>query len=92
MVTALNRDYLSSDGYIAQPVSRLGHVYQIASYWPSSLGAQLAVVSTEDNTEIYIQYSKSAGSVLVLLRGQAYDSSTPLSLRQYEVLQIQVSV
>lgn len=55
-VYGLNRRYQSTDTYLALPVSVLGTEYRAMGYYKLSadLVSQIAVVATEDSTELYI--------------------------------------
>ena len=90
VVVAINDNHLSRDSFVTQPLSRLGQHYVIATYWPSSLGSQLAVVAVEDNCQVNIVFPAKR-SVSVYLRGIVYRGSLRLTMRRYETLQIQVS-
>jgi len=90
-VTAYNQEQMSQDSYTVLPVFNLGLVYHIITYWPSTVQSQFAVVATQGNTRIKIQFLKNK-SITVRLNGRVYTSSMDIVLRQYEALQIQVNI
>ena len=90
-MTAVNKDYLSRDSYTVQPLSRLAHIYHIVSYYPSSLGTQFAIVATQDNSEVQIQFPAGRG-IRVMFRGVVYNRTMAIKLREWETLQIQVGL
>lgn len=90
-VLAVNDNHLSRDSFIVLPLLRLGISYLIATYWPSSLGTQLSVISVQDNCQVSIMLP-AVRSLSVYLRGIVYHNHVKVTMRQYETLQIQVSV
>ena len=90
-VTAVNEDYLSRDSYTVQPLSRLAHIYHIVSYYPSSLGTQFAIIATQDNSEVQIEFPAGRG-ISVVFRGVVYNHTMTIKLRECETLQIQVGL
>lgn len=91
IVTAVNQRNLSRDSYTVQPISRLGRVYRSASYYPSSLGTQLAVISISEGTTVVVEFPGGRGA-WVTIRGQTYYDKAEISMRQYETLQIQARI
>ena len=89
IVTAYNQAYLSLDSYTALPLTELGLVYYIISYWPSSLHTQLAIVATEHSTRVRIEFKKNP--VYITLNGVSLNRTSDIVMRQYESLQIQVN-
>lgn len=90
VVTAVNQHNLSRDSYTVQPVNRLGRVYRTASYYPSSLGTQLAIASAAEGTSVVVEFPRDQ-DVRATIRGRTYYGRAEISMRQYETLQVQVS-
>lgn len=85
----MNEDYLSRDSYTVQALSRLSRTYHVISYYPSSLGTQFAVIAAQDNSQVQITFPQGKG-IRVVFRGDIYNRTLTIKLREYETLQIQV--
>lgn len=92
-VYGMNKDGVSCGGYMALPVDALGTKNFALSWWPdpgTRRNSQFAIVATEDNTEVNVNFLPGRGAK-AMLGTTRYDSRNALSmvLQKYEVLHVQ---
>ena len=94
VVFASNQFSTYCGGYQVIPLSSLGTDYYVITEWPAFpytySYAQIAVVATDDNTQVVITFNVGKG-INVIYNGNTYDENTPLSvtLQKYQTLQLQ---
>ena len=90
VVYGLNKADASCSGFLIHPVDTLGMEYIPIAWWPPTENTQLAIVATQDNTNVEIYLHPTHGNT-VEFDGEVYVSGDTIKveLNAFETLQIQ---
>ena len=90
VITGMNHEFHSNDGFLALPTSSLGLQYYAVAYSPPTIGTQLSIAALYNNTKITVMMANNptVSVEFPLGRLRRGGESLTITLNSLEALQV----